>query len=213
MEATLAPVALTSSEVLRYAAAFFFVLVALAIAYALIKAAKTLERVDKVLADVDGEAVPLMKKAGVTLDGVNANLNNVDDITKDVAHITDRIDGMANVIEGAVSKPARKAAAFSAGVQTAVSSFMRREKADASEENAEEASPWAGAAKASETAETPAEPAAASAPEAAPGTPTGPEFVTPSMSGELAEETTLSWPVSAASAEGATPPAPGSGAR
>ena len=139
MEATLAPVALTSSEVLRYAAAFFFVLVALAIAYALIKAAKTLERVDKVLADVDGEAVPLMKKAGVTLDGVNANLNNVDDITKDVAHITDRIDGMANVIEGAVSKPARKAAAFSAGVQTAVSSFMRRERTDAPEESAEEA--------------------------------------------------------------------------
>lgn len=213
MEATLAPVALTSSEVLRYAAAFFFVLVALAIAYALIKAAKTLERVDKVLADVDGEAVPLMKKAGVTLDGVNANLNNVDDITKDVAHITDRIDGMANVIEGAVSRPARKAAAFSAGVQTAVSSFMRRDKADASEESAEEASPGAGAAKASETAEAPAEPVAASAPEAAPGTPAGPEFVTPAMSGELAEETTLSWPVSAAPAEGAAPPAPGSGAR
>jgi uncharacterized protein YoxC len=210
MEATLAPVALTSSEVLRYAAAFFFVLVALAIAYALIKAAKTLERVDKVLADVDGEAVPLMKKAGVTLDGVNANLNNVDDITKDVAHITDRIDGMANVIEGAVSKPARKAAAFSAGVQTAVSSFMRRDKADAPEESAEEASPWAGAAA---SAEAPAEPVVASAPEAAPGTPAGPEFVTPAMSGELAEETTLSWPVSAASAEGAAPPAPGSGAR
>lgn len=213
MEATLAPVALTSSEVLRYAAAFFFVLVALAIAYALIKAAKTLERVDKVLADVDGEAVPLMKKAGVTLDGVNANLNNVDDITKDVAHITDRIDGMANVIEGAVSKPARKAAAFSAGVQTAVSSFMRRDRADAPEESADDASSSAGAAAAEASAEAPAEPVVASAPEAAPGTPAGPEFVTPAMSGELAEETTLSWPVSAASGEGATPPAPGSGAR
>ena len=40
------------STVLRYAAAFFFVVVAIAIAYALVKAAKALERVDKVLADV-----------------------------------------------------------------------------------------------------------------------------------------------------------------
>jgi uncharacterized protein YoxC len=134
MHATFTPVAITSSEVLRYAAAFFFVLVAIAIAYALIKAAKTLERVDKVLADVDHEAVPLMRKAGVTLDGVNANLTNVDDITKDVADITDKIDSMANIIEGAVSGPARKAAAFSAGVQTAMSSFMRRDRGEASAE-------------------------------------------------------------------------------
>ena len=84
---------------------------------------------DKVLADVDTEAVPLMQKAGTTLDGVNANLGNVDQITKDVADITDKIDSMANVMEGAVSTPARKAAAFGAGVQGAVSSFMRRDKA------------------------------------------------------------------------------------
>lgn len=134
MHATFTPVAVTSGEVLRYAAAFFFVLVAIAMAYALIKAARTLERVDKVLADVDHEAVPLMQKAGVTLDGVNANLTNVDDITKDVADITDKIDSMANIIEGAVSGPARKAAAFSAGVQTAVSSFMRRDRGEASPE-------------------------------------------------------------------------------
>jgi hypothetical protein len=84
--------------------------------------------VDTVLDDVDKQAVPLMQKAGTTLDGVNANLGNVDQITKDVADITDKIDAMANAVEGAVSTPARKAASFSAGVQGAVSSFMRRDK-------------------------------------------------------------------------------------
>ncbi|MEZ5125648.1 MAG: hypothetical protein R2826_05310 [Thermoleophilia bacterium] len=143
MHATLAPLALTSSEILRYAAAFFFVVVALAIAYALVKAATTLGRVDKVLADVDHEAVPLMQKAGVTLDAVNANLTNVDGITKDVAEITDKIDGMATMIEGVVSKPARKAAAFGAGVQTAMSSFMRRERSEGDDgPSAREAAPW-----------------------------------------------------------------------
>lgn len=129
MEFQLVPiVAVTSSDVLRYAAAFFFVLVALGIVYACIKVAKTLDRVDVVMADVDREAMPLLQKAAVTLDNVNANLTNVDEITKDVADITDKIDSMANVIEGAVSKPARKAAAFSAGLQTAMSTFMRRDK-------------------------------------------------------------------------------------
>jgi hypothetical protein len=118
----------TPSVALRYAAAFFFVVVAVASAYALFKAAKALERVDKVLADVDEQGIPLMQKAGATLDGVNANLGNVDEITKDVAGITDKLDTMANAVEGAVSAPARKAAAFSAGVQGAVSSLLHRDK-------------------------------------------------------------------------------------
>ncbi len=120
----------TPSLVLRYTAAFFFVVVAIALAYALIKAAKALDRVDKVLADVDEQGIPLMQKAGSTLDGVNANLGNVDEITKDVAGITDKLDTMATAVEGAVTTPARKAAAFSAGVQSAVSSFIRRDKGD-----------------------------------------------------------------------------------
>ncbi|MBE3035339.1 MAG: DUF948 domain-containing protein, partial [Actinobacteria bacterium] len=100
----------TPSLVLRYAAAFFFVVVAIFMAYALFKAAKALERVDKVLADVDENGIPLMQKAGATLDGVNANLGNVDEITKDVAGITDKLDKMATSVEGAVTTPARKAA-------------------------------------------------------------------------------------------------------
>ena len=110
----------TPTIVLSYAAAFFCVIVGIAAAYTLFKAGGTLGRVDTVLDDVDKQAVPLMQKAGTTLDGVNANLGNVDQITKDVADITDKIDAMANAVEGAVSTPARKAASFSAGVQGAV---------------------------------------------------------------------------------------------
>ena len=129
MDSSIATIAMsTPTIVLSYAAAFFFVVVAIAVVYALVKAGKVLDRVDTVLGDVDREAVPLMRKAGTSLDGVNANLGNVDQITKDVADITEKIDNMANAVEGAVSTPARKAASFSAGVQGAVSSFMRRDK-------------------------------------------------------------------------------------
>lgn len=116
----------TSSLVLRYAAAFFFVLVAIAAAYALVRAGKALGRLDKVLADVDREALPLISKAGTTLDEVNVSLANVGEITKDVSQMTEKVDRMAGAVEGAVTTPARKAAAFSAGVTEAVGSFFRR---------------------------------------------------------------------------------------
>jgi uncharacterized protein YoxC len=171
MDTRLALIAMsTPSLVLRYAAAFFFVVVAIALAYALFKAAKALERVDKVLIDVDKQGIPLMQKAGETLDGVNANLGNVDEITKDVAGITDKLDNMANAVEGAVSAPARKAAAFSAGVQGAVSSFLHRDKpADAPPTEAWSTPPTAGPSSSPpvDTTLWPTEPVAESAPESA----------------------------------------------
>jgi len=161
----------TPSLVLRYAAAFFFVVVAIFLAYALFKAAKALERVDKVLADVDENGIPLMRKAGDTLDGVNANLGNVDEITKDVAGITDKLDRMTGSVEGAVRAPARKAAAFSAGVQSAVSNFMKRDKSGDAAGDAPPAGGWSYADTPSEAtddagAATPAAEAAADAADA-----------------------------------------------
>lgn len=171
MDSTFGTLAMeTPTIVLSYAAAFFFVVVAIAAAYALFKAGGTLGRVDTVLDDVDKQAVPLMQKAGTTLDGVNANLGNVDQITKDVADITDKIDAMANAVEGAVSTPARKAASFSAGVQGAVSSFMRRDKGASAGAETDAGTAWttpAAGADSPFTAEAAAEAAAAAAADAA----------------------------------------------
>ena len=127
MESMLDIVAMsTASVVLRYAAAFFFVLVAIAAAYALFRVGKVMGRTEQVLADVDKEALPLMNKAGKTLDEVNVSLANVGQITADVSQMTDKVDRMAGVVEGAVSAPARKAAAFSAGVSEAMGTFFKR---------------------------------------------------------------------------------------
>lgn len=178
MDLTLATVAMsTPSLVLRYAAAFFFVVVAIAAAYALFKTGKTLQRVDTVLEDVDRQTVPLLQKAGTTLDEVNANLSNVDQITEDVAGITDKVDKMANAVEGAMSAPARKAAAFSAGVQSAVSSFMHRDNGPGTATgNGEAAAGWsyeppAAADAAATMATEPDEQAAAEEPAAGGGSP------------------------------------------
>jgi hypothetical protein len=105
-----------------------------------------------------------MQKAGATLDGVNANLGNVDEITKDVAGLTDKLDSMANAVEGAVSAPARKAAAFSAGVQGAVSSLLHRDKSAGTPPSASSYTPPPATEYAPPVADQPA--AAADAPDA-----------------------------------------------
>jgi uncharacterized protein YoxC len=116
----------TPSLVLRYATAFFLVVVAVAMAYALVRTGQTLARVEKMIEDVDKEIVPILGKAGTTLDEVNAELHQVGEITTSVADMTQKIDAMTRAVESAVSLPARKAAAFGAGVSQAVSSFIKR---------------------------------------------------------------------------------------
>jgi uncharacterized protein YoxC len=116
----------TPSLVLRYATAFFLVVVAVAMAYALVRTGQTLARVEKMIEDVDKEIVPILGKAGTTLDEVNAELHQVGEITTSVADMAQKIEAMTRAVESAVSLPARKAAAFGAGVSQAVSSFVKR---------------------------------------------------------------------------------------
>jgi uncharacterized protein YoxC len=116
----------TPSLVLRYATAFFLVVVAVAMAYALVRTGQTLARVEKMIEDVDKEIVPILGKAGTTLDEVNAELHQVGEIPTSVADMAQKIEAMTRAVESAVSLPARKAAAFGAGVSQAVSSFVKR---------------------------------------------------------------------------------------
>lgn len=121
----------TSSIVLRYAAAFFFVVVAIGLLVALLRTARVLTRVDKLLGDLDQEIVPLLNKTGTTVDEVNSELARVNEITQAVVDMTQKMESMAGSVENVVTKPARKVAGFGAGVSQAISSFLRRNGGDA----------------------------------------------------------------------------------
>ena len=114
------------SMALRYAAAFFLVVVGIGLIYALVRAGGTLKSADKLLADVDGAVVPLLKQATETLDGLNTELDKVDVVMSSVVEVTEKVDQTTRAVESAVTVPARKAAAFGAGVSQAVSSFFSR---------------------------------------------------------------------------------------
>ncbi len=125
----------TAGVVLRYAAAFFLVVVAIGLVYMLIRAGRALQSVDKLVTDIDAEVVPVINKAGTTVDEVNAELGKVNDITASVAEMTERVDSATRVVETALSTPAKKAAAFTSGVTQAVSSFFSRHGASFNDES------------------------------------------------------------------------------
>jgi len=116
----------TPSMVLRYAAALFFVLVAVGLVYALIRLGKTLKQAELLLGDVNGEVVPLLKQATETLDNVNEELVKLDTVMVTVVDVTEKVDATTRAMEAAVSLPAKKAAAFGAGVSQAFSSMLGR---------------------------------------------------------------------------------------
>ena len=171
----------TPSMALRYAAAFFLVVVGIGLIYALVRLGGTLRSAEKLLTDVDTEVVPLLKQATETLDGVNTELDKVDVVMSSVVDATEKVDQTTRIVESAITVPAKKAAAFGAGVSQAVSSFFNR-GTDAPE-SGDDDSPLSGAswsppsgygsgaaspAPAEPTAPPSAEPAADTPGEAAP---------------------------------------------
>ena len=171
----------TPSMALRYAAAFFLVVVGIGLIYALVRLGGTLRSAEKLLTDVDTEVVPLLKQATETLDGVNTELDKVDVVMSSVVDATEKVDQTTRIVESAITVPAKKAAAFGAGVSQAVSSFFNR-GTDAPE-SGDDDSPLSGAswsppsgygsgaaspAPAAATAPPSAEPATDSASEAPP---------------------------------------------
>ncbi len=124
----------SSSTAWRVALAFLLVIIAVALVYVLVRAGRVLQKVEKLVEDLDTELVPVLQRASTTVDEVNSELGKVNDITASVADMTERVDAATRAVENAVSTPAKKAAAFTSGVGQTVSSFFgRRGGGDADE--------------------------------------------------------------------------------
>ena len=191
----------TPSMALRFAAAFFLVIVGIGLIYALIRLGGTLGSAEKLLTDVDTEIVPLLKQATETLDGVNTELDKFDVVMSSVVDVTEKVDQTTRVVESAITVPAKKAAAFGAGVSQAVSSFFNR-GSDPGEPVADDGGLSSGASWSPPAGYAPAA-AAAAAPAPAADEPAAPSQATASPDAGSATEATGDTPI------GGSAPAPG----
>lgn len=100
---------ITHVDTLSY---LFIVLVVAAFAvlgvavFALVETAKSMRSVRQLADDLDERLVPMLDKADVTLDAVNAELLRIDGIVSTIEDVSDTVGTATNVVQGAVNAPA-----------------------------------------------------------------------------------------------------------
>jgi len=117
-----------AGSIMRIAIGFFFVLFGVGVAFALFRLASVFKRLASILSDANTQVLPLLTRVEGTLDGVNAELGKVDQITGSVAEIVRTAEVTTTAVHSAVAKPIQKIAGLTAGLSTGVRSFVSRRR-------------------------------------------------------------------------------------
>ena len=113
----------TAGSVAYVALAFFLIAIGLTLGYAFLRLAGVLGRVSSLVKGVEQELVPVINKAGGSIDRVNDQLDKLDVVTDSAVDAVESIDSGLRSVAGAVKLPARKLAALSAGLVYGFASF------------------------------------------------------------------------------------------
>jgi uncharacterized protein YoxC len=113
----------TVGDVASAALAFFLIAVGLTLGYAFFRLGGVLSRVSSLVKGVEQELVPVINKAGGSIDRVNDQLDKLDVVTDSAVDAVESIDTVLRAIAGAVKLPAKKVAALTAGLVHGLATF------------------------------------------------------------------------------------------
>ena len=113
-------------DVLWIALSAFLALVGLALAYALVRLAATIRTVSSLVQGLERKMLPLINKAGGTVDRVNAQLDKVDRVTDSAVDAADSLDTAVRAVTIVLTRPVQKVSGLAAGVAHGVASFRAR---------------------------------------------------------------------------------------
>jgi uncharacterized protein YoxC len=116
-----------SIDVLWIALSAFLVVVGIALAYALVRLAATLRSTSSLVQGLEKEVLPLISKAGGTVDRVNLQLDKVDRVTESAVDAADSLDTAVRAVTIALTRPVKKISGLAAGVAHGVSAFRVRQ--------------------------------------------------------------------------------------
>jgi hypothetical protein len=111
-------------EIMKLCIGFLSVALGVGGAVALFRLAGVFKRLTSILTDANTQVIPLLTRVEATLDGVNAELSKVDQITGSVVQIVKAAEHTTTALHGAVARPMRRIAGLAAGVSEGVSSFF-----------------------------------------------------------------------------------------
>ena len=116
----------TSSDILNYALAVFFVLAGVGLAYMLLRLGGTFGRLSSLIAGTEREVLPVIEKAGGTVDRVNRELDKLDLVTDSAVSMADSADTAVRAVSTAITTPVKKVSGLSAAISHGFAAFRRK---------------------------------------------------------------------------------------
>ena len=108
--------AISAGDLAYVALSLFLVLVALSIAWVAWKLAETFGSLSSFIRGAERDVLPVVSKAGVTVDHVNAQMEKVDQMTDSAVDAVQSADVAVRTVSAAVTSPVRKLAGLAAGI-------------------------------------------------------------------------------------------------
>ena len=119
----------TAGDVLDYALAVFFVVSGAGLAYMLVRMGGTFSRLSSFLRGTERDLLPVIVKAGGTVDRVNDQIDKLDTVTDSAVAMADSADTAVRAVSTAITAPVKKVSGLAAGVAHGFSAFRSRHDA------------------------------------------------------------------------------------
>jgi len=121
--------ATSAGDILDYALAAFFIASGLGLLYLFIRMGGTFGRLSSFIKGSERDLLPVIVKAGGTVDRVNDQLDKLDTVTDSAVSMADSADTAVRAVSTAITTPVKKVSGFAAGVSHGVSAFRARRDA------------------------------------------------------------------------------------
>ena len=106
----------TPSDILDYALSAFFVASGAGLAYMLIRMGGTFARLSSFIKGSERDLLPVIVKAGGTVDRVNDQLDKLDTVTDSAVAMADNADTAVRAVSTAITTPVKKVSGLAAAV-------------------------------------------------------------------------------------------------
>lgn len=113
----------STMDVLWIALSAFLVLVGLALAFVLFRLGGTVRRLSSFIQGLEKEVLPVINKAGGTVDRVNAQLDKVDRVTDSAVDAADSVDTAVRAISLAITRPVEKISGLAEGLSHGIAAL------------------------------------------------------------------------------------------
>jgi hypothetical protein len=116
----------TPGDVLDYALSAFFVASGAGLAYMLVRMGGTFARLSSFIKGTERDLLPVIVKAGGTVDRVNDQLDKLDTVTDSAVAMADNADTAVRAVSTAITTPVKKVSGLAAAVTHGFSAFRAR---------------------------------------------------------------------------------------